>query len=395
MMKLRQKIYTVLCLVVGMCTLTGCIEKYEADIPTDNTGLLVVEGTICPGENTFILTRSQVVNYSDAPQLVENARVTVRGTDGAEYETDYKSGCYACTIGALNPDVEYYLHIECDGEVYESDPQTPLPTEKIADVRGVQDTPQSDIDILVTPAEPFDATQARYYSWKYDETWEVHPEYTSFVYYDVKLKSHVEDPNYYPRRGWKDSKGNTIMVGSSANYDGQHISQLKLYDISRASDKMFYRYSGLIHQRAITKAEYEYELARRQAGSEMGGLFTPQPSALPTNIHCLTSKSHVIGFVGCSLNTSEYRFFLNESDYSIVIPVGDDDRLWVDNPTHEDCCQLLSQRMVLCEWGDPMNTEDGVVIRTAWARDFQVDVRLTGAYVQEPSYWNSKNNISY
>ena len=90
---------------------------------------------------------------------------------------------------------------------------------------------------------------------------------------------------------------------------------------------MYYRYSGLVHQRAISKAEYEYELARRQAGSEMGGLFTPQPSALPSNIHCLTSKKHVIGFVGCSDNISEYRFFLNEYDYSIIIPVGDDNRL--------------------------------------------------------------------
>ena len=62
MMKLKKTIYYVLCLMMGMGTLTGCIEKYEADIPTDETGLLVVEGTITPGKNTFRLQRTTALD---------------------------------------------------------------------------------------------------------------------------------------------------------------------------------------------------------------------------------------------------------------------------------------------------------------------------------------------
>ena len=395
MMKLKKTIYYVLCLMMGMGTLTGCIEKYEADIPTDETGLLVVEGTITPGENKFILQRTEALNSYYSYLWVDGATVVVRGTDGSEYQTVGNNGTYTCTIEELNPNVQYYLHIETDGEVYETDPQTPLRTEKIADVRGVQSTPQSNIDILVTPAEPYDNSKINYYTWTYEETWEVRPEYSSYVYYDVEKKRPIE-ANIYPWRGWKDGKGNTIMVGTSSNYENQQINQLKIYDVSREGEKMYYRYSGLVHQRAISKAEYEYELARRQASTEMGGLFTPQPSALPTNIHCLTSKKHVIGFVGCALNTSEYRFFLNRTDYSIKLPSYEDLRLWVDNPTHEDCCDLLNRRMLLCEWGDPMMTEDGqTLIKTAWAYDYQVDVRIRGAYTEKPDYWDSEENISY
>ena len=311
MMKLKKTIYYVLCLMMGMSTLTGCIEKYEADIPTDETGLLVVEGTITPGENKFILQRTTALNSYYSYLWVDGATVVVRGTDGSEYQTVGNNGTYTCTIDELNPNVQYYLHIEADGEVYESDPQTPLRTEKIAEVRGDQSTPRSNIDILVTPAEPFDNSKINYYTWTYEETWEVHPDYNTFVYYDVNNMCCVKTNHLlYPERGWKDAPSSSIMVGSSTNYDAQHIQQLKIYDIGNDSERMFVRYSGLVHQRAISKAEYEYELARRQAGSEMGGLFTPQPSALPTNIHCLTSKKHVIGFVGCALNTSEYRFFL-------------------------------------------------------------------------------------
>lgn len=397
MMKLKKTIYYVLCLMMGMSTLTGCIEKYEADIPTDETGLLVVEGTITPGENKFILQRTTALDSYFTYYMEGNASVVVRGTDGSAYETEDDNGTYTCYIDELKPDVQYYLHIEASGEVYESDPQTPLPTEKIAEVRGDQSTPRSNIDILVTPAEPFDNSKINYYTWTYEETWEVHPDYNTFVYYDVNNMCCVKTNHLlYPERGWKDAPSSSIMVGSSTNYDAQHIQQLKIYDIGNDSEKMYYRYSGLVHQRAISKAEYEYELARRQAGSEMGGLFTPQPSALPTNIHCLTSKKHVIGFVGCALNTSEYRFFLEPQNYSIYRPAEKDMRRWVENPSPDDCIELVKNGLHLCEWDDTyMSPEGKPILKTAWAYEYQLDVRYRGAYIEEPDFWHLTENVSY
>ena len=78
MMKLKKTICYVLCLMMGMGTLTGCIEKYEADIPTDETGLLVVEGTITPGENKFILQRTEALNSYYSYLWVDGATVVVR-----------------------------------------------------------------------------------------------------------------------------------------------------------------------------------------------------------------------------------------------------------------------------------------------------------------------------
>lgn len=184
------------------------------------------------------------------------------------------------------------------------------------------------------------------------------------------------------------------MVGTSLNYERQHIRQLKLYDIDRSHECMYYKYSGLVHQRAISKAEYEYELARRQASTEMGGLFTPLPSALPSNIHCLTSNKRVIGFVGCALNTSDYRFFLIPRNYSIYRPVKKDSRTWLDNCDELACYRMVAEQgMFLCEWIDEREMEG--VLRTAWAHDFQLDVRLRGAYTEEPYYWSWTENVSF
>lgn len=383
----------VLCLIVGVFTLSGCIEEYEADIPAEDSNLLVVEGAICSGNvNKFILSRTQAIKSSDTPQMVTGAKVSVRGSDGSEYMTQETNGYYSCWIDALTPDVEYYLHIEADGEVYESEPQKPLRTERIAEVKAVQYTPESNIDVLVTPATPFDSDKTNYYSWTYDETWEVHSDYTTILYYDTETLEHKIKVDQFPSLGWKDATSSTIIVGASSNYEGQHIQKLEMYNIGRGNERMYYRYSCLVHQRAISKAEYEYELARRQAGSEMGGLFTPQPSALPTNIRCLTSNKHVIGYVGCSLNTSEYRFFLNAKDFSILYPEEEDTRLWLENPSEEDCCRLVNKGMYLCEWRTSTSTG---MLETAWAFDYQLDVRFKGAYIEEPDFWSLTEDVSY
>ena len=232
-----------------------------------------------------------------------------------------------------------------------------------------------------------------YYSWTYDETWEVHPAFQIFQYFDTEtlMPDFISSP--FPVRGWFDATGSSIMVGSSASYEGHHIQQLKMYDIDRRDERVWFRYSGLVHQRAITKAEYEYDMARRQAGSEMGGLFTPQPSALPSNIHCLTSGKRVIGYVGCSLNTSEYRFFLNAEDFSIKTPRIEDTLIWLNDCSEYDCRKMVNDGLYLCIWED--NRMTGGKLRTSWAYEYQLDVRLRGAYIEAPDFWLLQENVSY
>ena len=109
MIKLNKTLYSVLCLIFGMCTLSGCIEEFKADIPTDDSNLLVVEGNIVSSrENTFILSRTMPINSFNTP-IETGAIVSVRGTDGSEYNAQFSDGQYTCMVGDLDPDEEYYL----------------------------------------------------------------------------------------------------------------------------------------------------------------------------------------------------------------------------------------------------------------------------------------------
>lgn len=409
-----EKLYIILYLIIGV-TLSGCIEEFEADIPVEDSNLLVVEGTICAsGLNRFTLTRTQDINASSfQTQMVAGAKVSVRGSDGSEYvaQQSYDGsgymelgafGSYSCWIDALNPDVEYSLHIEVDGEVYESEPQKPLKSEKIEDVTGVQNTPYSNIGILVTTEAPSSVDEAKYYSWTYDETWEVLPDLTTNIYFDpdsMRIFNYCDSvPNPYPERGWKDGRSSMTMIGASTNYERQQIQGLKMYEIASTDDRIAKRYSGLIHQRAISKAEYEYELARREASSEMGGLFTPQPSALPTNIRCLTSNKRAIGYIGCSLNTSDYRFYLNASDFSTHVPLRNGLEWYYFEGSDEkkyklfliESCNRVYQGKILCVWEDLRMEVAGGKLETGWASRYQLDVRYKGAYIEKPDFWKDE-----
>ena len=75
-------------------SLSGCIEEYKADIPSEDSDLLVVEGSICSSQvNKFILTRTVPVNSTYGYTTVWGAKVSVRGTDGSEYMTESDGEC--------------------------------------------------------------------------------------------------------------------------------------------------------------------------------------------------------------------------------------------------------------------------------------------------------------
>ena len=97
--------------------------------------------------------------------------------------------------------------------------------------------------------------------------------------------------------------------------------------------------------------------------------------------------------MGCSLNTSEYRFFLNAIDFSIKYPIKEDRRKWFENPGDMLCCNLVNEGLFLCVWQDERMM--GRTLLTAWASKDLLDVRLKGAYIEEPDFWSLEENVSY
>ena len=378
---LIKHITLILC---AMFTLQSCIEEFVADLPIEDTNLLVVEGTIVSDEvSQFHISKTIPIDSEISKENIANARLTIIGTDGLNLVVPFStSRTYSVKVPKLNPEAEYSLQIECEGETYVTDPQKPFPTNPIESVDFNQREKYSPVNILVTTSVPTNPEETQYYRWTYEETWEVKADYRTNIMWDPVEKTAI--PNTIPllSRGWCKAYGRDIIASSSAYYDNNQIVKYRLYDIDHTDRRLGVLYSTLVKQRSITKEEYEYENERRRISQDMGGLFTPQPSVLPTNIRCTTSSRRAIGYIGCSAGYATKRLFINEDEVSTLIETG--------------CKALYSTDKDFP--GDDKLYEQGYLLfmhqpalmggfETGWTTRRCLDVKHIGAKGDMPPYW--------
>ena len=444
MNKISIFIKYVLSVIVCHFMMTGCVEEFEADLPKDETHLLVVDGTICSKQhNEFHLTWSSeikneieyngTVSYDkpyDEALPVKGARVTICGTDGTEIECteethtgkrpkigtydaysrlyeyynseygyyytsdeeeyeefSYSSGVYSCDVPELKPDVSYYLTIRYWDDVYQSTPEKPIRTPDIESLEYFQKDSLSDVEVLLTTAAPDGPDSTIYFTWDYSETWELRPARTTRMYFDVgdyvSFDNRFVTEYYrplYPKYGWKFWDSDSIFVESTAHYAGGKLNKYQIVSIPRDDERILWNYSNKLNLRAISKVEYEYDMACRQAGWSMGGLFTPQPSALPTNIRCLTSSKNVIGYVGCSQNAVSKRMYIDGTKISRVLPESHVEIF--PDCTESDCFGMVEDGWLLYEY---YKTLMGPT-ESHWVRAKDLDVRKRGASIVKPDY---------
>jgi len=53
----------------------------------------------------------------------------------------------------------------------------------------------------------------------------------------------------------------------------------------------------------------------------------------------------------------------------------------------------VDKGMYLCIWED--NRISGGVLNTAWAYEYQLDVRFKNVYLEEPEFWSLQENVRY
>lgn len=372
-----------LCIMSGLTT--SCIEEYNAVLPSSESDILVVEGSILSDTtSTFYLSLTMPINSpSYKVKNISDATIQLRGTDGTTVDGKLiYEGKYDIETPKLNANTLYKVVINYDGDTYETEEMKPFPSTDIQTVEFNQKTPEDAVDILVTTAIPTNPSETQYYRWTYNETYEVRPEYISYWTWaddSAKVKYNI---NLYPRRGWISSKGSDILASSSAYYGNNQIVQYKLYDIANNNRRLSVKYSTEVVQRSICKAEYEYEKERKKISTDMGGLFTPQPSSLPTNIHCSNSSKKVLGYVGCSLNVKRYRIFITTDQVNYVDEVKCIDKYTEGENQHymEHINHVNGYKIWLYE-------NNGGIESFHWTTPDCVDVRVMGATTNKPDYW--------
>lgn len=360
--------------------LSNCVDKFDAHLPARDMGLLIVEGNIISDSTVvFCLSRSFSLDMESFPQDYDHidAEVNVVGSDGSCFTgTSLGKGKYQVVIGTLSKDVSYSSKIVYEGDTYTSEPQYPLETEDIESVTYEQPEEYGDIYIRLSTQ----SKDVAYYFWSYEEDWEVKTEFKVLFFYDPTTDEIIEYDTAPYEFGWCHYESSNIFVGTTESNLENRLKDKRLYSIDHTDNRVSRYYSTLVKQRKISVGEYEYYQNKVKFNEEMGGLFTPQPSELPTNIICSKPEKKVIGYVGVNMNVAEHRIFISNTDIQYTNP---------------DDCELLSASFMrehsyfeLYSMGYSIAYWDPKIGMYQWTARRCTDVRyLLGGTLIKPPFW--------
>ncbi|MBQ3190426.1 MAG: DUF4249 domain-containing protein [Bacteroides sp] len=314
--------------IIGLYTIVsfgGCVEKFEANIANKATEGLVIEGDII-SDSTVVFRLSKTLPLTETDEnkglfydyYVSDADLSVKGNDGSSWQGQLlEKGEYQVQLGTLNPDVEYFLEIQYNGDTYLSEPQKPLACSEIEKLSFKQSDLSNSVTIHLDSKE-VDLSETKYYLWYFEEDWEVRTPYATTGLYDPGLKNIVFYPTPPVAQGWCYSGLDKILLGTTESTRENRIVNQIIQTIGQSDYRLSVLYSIRVQQRNLTRKEYEYYQVRAKLNSEMGGLFTPQPSELPTNITCSNPDSKVIGYVGCNMGVAHSQLYISSRDVSYV-----------------------------------------------------------------------------
>lgn len=373
----------MLTIVVSM----GCVEKFEANISDIVTEGLVIEGNII-SDSTVVFRLSRTLPLTETKEnedlfkdyVVSDADLSVVGNDGSSWKGHYSwiTRGYEVQIGTLNPNVEYHLEIQYRGDTYQSEPQKPLACSGIEKMTFSQPDLYGPVTIRLDSKES-DLSEPKYYMWYFEEDWEVRAHYATKELYDPYLDKIIHYAYPPVAQGWCHYGTDKILLGTTESSMENRMVGKIIQSIDHTSHRISVLYSIRVQQRNLTRQEYEYYQVRNTLNSEMGGLFTPQPSELPTNVTCSDSKRKVIGYVGCNMGVAHHQLYIPEDKVAYL------DNFRCDSgkepgPTAKD------NYIAGFQIGDYMAADREVIIE--WARHRCVDVRSMGADpTGRPSWW--------
>lgn len=306
--------------VIGLLTVwfsVGCVEKFEANIGDIATEGLVVEGNII-SDSMVVFNLSRILPLSETKEnenlfsnyLIADAELAVKGSDGSSWPGNLRNrGEYVVQIGTLQPDIKYHLEIQYDGDTYQSEPQKPLPCSGIEKMTCSQSDLLGPVSVRLDSKE-FDLSETKYYLWHFEEDWEVRARFATTDLYDIETNSVIHYAYPPVAQGWCYNKTDKILLGTTESALENRMVGKQIHSIAHTDYRLSVLYSIRVQQRNLTRKEYEYYQVCAKLNNEMGGLFTPQPSELPTNVMCSNPERKVIGYVGCNMGIAYRQLYI-------------------------------------------------------------------------------------
>ncbi len=306
MTMLKQFKYILVILVM-----VSCIEPYTPPEIENNPNILVVDGFLdgTKRECLVSLTRTQSLGSTEAPNVEIGATVSLQEKDGNTFVLiDQLNGKYSITNLPVGVQKEYKINVKTkDGKEYTSD-YVVLKSSPPIDSVTWEATDQG-VQIHTTTHDP--SNNARYYQWKFIETWQYTAAYYSNLIFQNGDVLQRDDDIY---NCWQQESSTNILIGSTDKFTEDVIYKFPITLLPKETEKYQIRYSILVQQRVLSKEAYNYWSELQKNTENLGTLFDPQPSQILGNIYDVQNSSNpVLGYFTASY-TSEKRIFLTYAE---------------------------------------------------------------------------------
>ncbi len=357
----------------------SCISPFEPK-GASVEGLLVIEGDIILNDTTVItLTRSTSIASTQPKQYVYAATVWVESSDGGKYygvpKVENGVLTYLIPTAGLSTSAQYRLKVNTpNGGQYESKFVPALETSDIEDVTWSVDPVYKTTTFMVTSKSSDHSSN--YYRWNYTEDWEFTSRYSTLVYYDAK-KNEIVDSLVYFYYCYKKGVSNGICVANTTELNENRVYKKPIATFSRYDDRLSVLYSMEVEQRSLTREGYLYWDNLGKNSSELGGIFSPQPTEMRGNITCTSNPDEIVlGFISAVLTKKKrifaYAYELGVFEFNVDCPTLE----VADNETWPYLKQSGYEAIAI-------NEIEGT---TLWAMKRCVDCRVTGTK-DRPSFW--------
>jgi hypothetical protein len=379
------KIRRVLCFAVVAAT--GCIEEYVPTIITTDHRYLIVDGFLVANDSTFIkLSRSQLISDPAPFQGESEATIEIEGETGFTYILSEKTkGLYVAPALDLDPSLKYRLHIRTsDASEYVSDFVDLLRSPPLDSV-VFEEAEDDEINFQIYAHDPEYLT--RYYYWTYVDTWQYSGGYSVYKW---------ENGQIVPRANagellfcWKTNSINNYYLHATSTLSEDVVYRYPLFTIKQTSRKLYYGYSIIVSQYALTREAYDYYNLTKKNSESLGSLFDPQPSQALGNIKCISNPQQIaIGYFAASTVQKKRLTFTR---HDITGPVSSP----YEPAGYSDCepeileldlisDQTLEGKLIIDRHYDLITQE---LVGYLVAPEYCIDCRFGGGVLQKPDYW--------
>ena len=382
----------ILFFILLSLTVLRCIEPF--DPPRDDfKSVLVIEGLItnAPEPQTIVISRSFPIDTL-VHLPVDGADVSITDDAGNTYAlTGVGNGQYVTKWPEFQgvAGKTYQLIVVAPGEeLIQSDPVVMKKVPKIDSISWERTTRLENdgsetegVQIYVSTHDPQNETGN--YRWQYEETWEFNTPYPSFYKWTPSGDITLRDENI--SKCWADEISDKILISSTSKLASDVVSLFPITFVSATeSNRLSIRYSILVRQFALTDDALFFWKQLKKMNQEMGGLFSPQPTAVEGNLHNITNPDkQVVGYFEAS-EVDEKRIFINRWELPDMRVYSGYHRCEVDTLLYADIPAYPFKTST-----NPVNTvmnEMGFTIGYSISTKECTDCRLYGEN-KKPDFW--------